>query len=91
MWRIKLGGLDGPQVLFLRPAPAATYLEPYLNEPSDDEVVQLKARFTNPVDVGFPYLRGGRGRGALLRIRNEADLRAVREVVTGRARAGTAG
>ena len=85
MRRIRLGGADGPQVLFLRVAPAATYLEPYLNDPSDEEVARLRAAIVSDDGVIFPYLRGGRGRGALLRVRTAEDLEAVRQAVTRRA------
>jgi hypothetical protein len=87
MWRIKQGGADGPQVLFLRPAPGADHLEPYLAEPTDPEIALLKRRFASEPDVVFPYLRGGRGRGALLRVRNLSDLHALREVVLARGKA----
>ncbi|MBI3743519.1 MAG: hypothetical protein HY261_04450, partial [Chloroflexi bacterium] len=46
-----------------------------------------RSGFTNPGDVVFPYLRGGRGRGALTRVRNAKDLAAVRAVVQARGRA----
>ncbi len=87
MWRIKQGGADGPQVLFLRPAPGADHLEPYLAEPASAEVALLKRRFSSEPDVVFPYLRGGRGRGALLRVRNPGDLHALRDVVLARGKA----
>ena len=85
MRRIRLGGADGPQVLFLRVAPAATYLEPYLNDPSDEEVARLRAAIVSDDGVIFPYLRGGRGRGALLRVRTAEDLEAVHQAVMRRA------
>ena len=45
--RVKLHGPDSPQVLFLRLTPTATYLEPYFNEPTNDEVAALKAGFSD--------------------------------------------
>lgn len=82
--RVKLHGSDSPQVLFLRFTPSATYLEPYFSEPTDDEVAMLKAGFSDAEDVIFPYLRGGRGRGALLRLRNESDLASLKAVLSKR-------
>ena len=54
------------------------------SEPTDDEVAMLKAGFSNAEDVIFPYLRGGRGRGALLRLRNESDLASLKAVLSKR-------
>ena len=82
--RVKLHGPDSPQVLFLRLTPTATYLEPYFNEPTNDEVAALKAGFSDAEDVIFPYLRGGRGRGALLRLRNASDLVTLKAVLSQR-------
>ncbi|MEE9284591.1 MAG: hypothetical protein V3V35_02560 [Dehalococcoidia bacterium] len=84
MWRIRLGDADGPQVLFLRVSPSASYLEPYLNDPTDEEVAMLREAIVGDDGVVFPYLRGGRGRGALLRVRTAADLEVVRQAVVKR-------
>ena len=80
-WRVKAKGPDCDQDLFLRVTPSASYIEPYLAEPSDDEVATLRQRFASEADVIFPYLRGGRGRGALLRVRTIEDLAAAKDIV----------
>ena len=84
IWRVKARGADADQDVFVRATPSLPHLEPYLAEPSDEEVATLKQRFGSSDDVVFPYLRGGRGRGALLRVRRLEDLAVLREVVVRR-------